>query len=595
MAMPHRYAPRLTSILSADVVDYSRMIADDAGRTVTVLCACREIIDGLVGRHGGRVFGSAGDSLMIEFAEPIEALRCAVAVQRAIRQRNRIVPEAERMWFRTGVNVGEVIQEDNGVLHGQSVNIAVRLQEACPVGGVVTSSLVRARIGDAAEFRLRSLGELSFKNIQSPIEVLEVVMAEADLPERTPALTIVDVRQPVPGFSGRPALAVLPFDNVTGDAKYDYLSDGLSEDLTTRFSHLRWLPIIDRNSSFALRGAPMGAREIGRLLGARYLLEGSLRVVGKQLRVTARLVDSDAAHVFWSGEYDVQIPDLVSTLEEVASCIIATLEGRMGRAEETRARGRRRSRLDSWGIIWRGRWHMNRLTDADAEEARRLFTEAVNQDPQSAEALIHLTWWTWYDVWRQRRPRDQILAFRNLALRAVEADALDSRGHLLAGCAEILLRDLDRALDHLERAIRLNPSLAYAHAQIGSSHMLAGRPREAIAPLKTSLRLNPQDHYVFYVLGELAAVHHMLGDWEEAVALADKSLGLRPAYWHARMTKIGALSRIGKEAAAAAERDILFCQHGEFSREYIEWLPFKDRGWIDYFTEGVLQETAATA
>jgi len=589
MEMSPRYEPRTTSILSADVVDYSRSIAIDAVRTVTVLGACRDIIGEFVSEHGGRIFGSAGDSFMIEFADPTEALRCAVAMQRALRQRNRRVQDAHRMWFRTGVNIGEVIEESNGVLHGQSVNIAVRLQEACPIGGVVVSSLLRSRIDDAAEFRFRSLGELPFKNIQTPIEVLEVVVPEADTAERAPASTIVDLEEPVPGFSGRPALAVLPFENVTRDARLDYLSDGLSEELTTRLSHLRWFPIIDRNSSFAFRGATIGAREIGRRLGARYLLEGSVRVAGDRLRVTARLVDSEADHTFWSNDYDVRLPDLVYMLEEVAKCIIATLEGRMEEAEEARARGRRRSRLDTWGIIWRGRWHLNRLNNADAEEARRLFAEAVGQDPQSAEALIHLTWWTWYDVWSQRRPRDQILAFRDLALRAVEADELDSRGHLLAGCAEILLRDPDQALGHLDRAIRLNPSLAYAHAQIGSSHMLAGRPRDAIAPLKTSLRLNPQDHYVFYVLGELAAVHYMLGEWDEALQLADKSLSLRPAYWHARMTKIGALSRRGGQAVAAAEREILFRQHRKFSREFIEWLPFEDRGWIDYFAEGVLQ------
>jgi tetratricopeptide (TPR) repeat protein len=305
--------------------------------------------------------------------------------------------------------------------------------------------------------------------------------------------------------------------------------------------------------------------------------------------VTARLVDADAEHVFWTDNYDVLRSDLLHTLDEVAKCIIATLEGRMERAEQTRARARRRSRLDPWSTIWRGRWHLNRLTDADSEEARRLFEEALASHPTSAEALIHLTWWTWYDVWRKRRPRTDVLAFRDLALRTIAADELDSRGHLLAGCAEILLRRPDQALEHLDEATRLNPSLAMAHAQMGSAHMLAGRPAQAIAPLKVSLRLNPQDHYVFYVLGELAAVHCMLGDWDEAIALASRSLDLRPAYWHARMSKICALECSGDLAAAAIERHTLFTQHDKFSRRFIEWLPFTDRRWVDFFAENVLQ------
>jgi tetratricopeptide (TPR) repeat protein len=263
------------------------------------------------------------------------------------------------------------------------------------------------------------------------------------------------------------------------------------------------------------------------------------------------------------------------------------MEGRIERAEQVRARARRQSRLDVWGLIWRGRWHLNRLTRADAAEARRLFEEALAIDPQSPEALIHLTWWTWYDAWTQRRPHEQLLAYRELALRALRADELDSRAQLLVGGAEILLRNLDVALRHVNEAIRLNPSLAYAHAQVGSISYLAGRPQEAIDPLKKSLRLNPLGYYVFYVLGELAIAQYMLGDWEQAIDYADKALSLRPSYWYARTVKIGALARRGDHACAAEELGILRAQHPKFSRTHIEWLPFKDRKWTDYLIEGI--------
>jgi len=588
MAAKGEYEPRLTSVLSADVVEYSRLIDDDRVRTVMGLRACHNILKGLVKTHGGRIFGRAGDSFMVEIPQPAAAVRCAVALQGRLRQRNCDLPETERMWLRVGVSFGEVI-EDEGALHGQRVNIAVRLQEACPRDSVVICDALYARLGSETEFGFRPLGELPLKHIEQPIAVYEIIMPESDLSDSTPAMSVVDLRQPVPGFAGRPALAVLPFENENPDAGHlDYLSDGFSEDLTTRLSHLRWCPIIDRNSSFAFRGATTSSRRIGRLLGARYLLQGGLCLSGDHMRVTARLIDSEAAYIFWSQTYEMGLSDLHATLDEVATSIIAMLESRIARVEQGRARARRRSRLDTWGMIWRGRWHLNRLTSADAAEARRLFTEAVKLDPESAEAQIHLAWWTWYDVWSQRRPREDMEALRELTLRALAADVLDSRGHLLAGSAEILLRRPEQALRHLEEAVRLNPSLAYAHAQIGSSHMLAGRPRDAIVPLKTSLRLNPQDHYAFYALGELAAVHCMMGDWQQAIALADKSLSLRSAYWFARLSKIGALARSGDEAAAACELDTLLAQHPGFSRTYIEWLPFEDRAWIDYFAEGLV-------
>jgi adenylate cyclase len=579
------YERRVASFLSADVVGYSRLIAQNDERTVTILRSCRQVVYDIVRKHNGRVFGSAGDSFMIECAKPIDAVLCAVEIQGALRNRNKGLPKEQQMWLRTGVSVGEAIDED-GVLHGEHVNIAARLQEACPTGGIVISEPVHAQVAGKVDFGFRPLGELTFKNISHEFQVLEVITDQAGMPESAPALSIVDVSQPIPGFGGRAALAVLPLE--IKDPEGAYLADGFSEDLVTALSNLRWLPIIDRNSSFAFRGAIRDPRRIGKLLGARYLLGGNLRVQGDRLRVVTRLVESEAAHILWSARYDVRLAEMLTALDEVAASIAGTLEGRIEQAEQMRARARRRSRLDIWELIWRGRWHLNRLTRADAQEARRLFDEALAHDPHSAEALIHLAWWTFYDVWTQRRSQDHVVAFKELALRALKADELDGRGHLLAGCAEILLRNPDAALRHLNEAVRLNPSLAYAHAQIGSSQMLAGRPQDAIAPLKKSLRLNPHDHYVFYVLGELAAVHYMLGEWREAIALAEKSLGVRQAYWHARMTKIGALARSGNRQQASQELEILFAKHPNFSTKYIDWLPFEDQKWADYFVEGLV-------
>jgi TolB-like protein len=227
---------------------------------------------------------------MIECAHPIDAVLCAVDIQGALRQRNKDLPEEQQMWLRTGVSVGEAIDED-GVLHGEHVNIAARLQEACPTGGIVVSEPVHAEVAGKVDFGFRPLGELMLKNIPRRFQVLEVITDRADMPESAPALSIIDVSQPIPGFDGRAALAVLPLE--IKDPQGAYLADGFSEDLVTALSNLRWLPIIDRNSSFAFRGAIRDPRRIGQLLGARYLLAGNLRVNGDRLRVVVRLTESE--------------------------------------------------------------------------------------------------------------------------------------------------------------------------------------------------------------------------------------------------------------------------------------------------------------
>lgn len=592
-----RYPRRKVTVLSADVVGYSRMVARDDVQTVADLDSCSQVVTQHVGAHHGRQFGAAGDSYMIEFPEPLDAVRCGLAIQAALKERNRELPSERQMWLRMGVETSVAV-DDKGVLHGDGVNVAVRLQEACPRGGVLISRSVCTNVEGKVDAAWRTLDTLLFKNIQYPVEAIEVVCeataASQEPPARgavgvsheAPTLGVVDLSQPVPGFGDRPALAVLPFENMTGDAANDYLSDGLSEDLITGLSHLRWFPVIDRGSSFTFRGTT-DMRSVGQRLGARYLLAGSLRVIGDRLRIVPRLVDSDTSHTLWTEQYDVGMAELVTTLDEVVRCIVGTLQSRIEHAEQGRARARRQSRLDVWSLIWRGRWHLNRLSQKDMAEAKRLFDEALELDPYSTEAIIQRAFWQGWTVWSKRADMEEVGLFRELAGRALKADDLDSRAHMLVGIAELYLNRADMALPHLEQAVRLNPSLAQAHAHIGTSHLSLGDPARALAPLQLALRLNPQDLHVFYIFGDLAASHLLLGDWQQAIAHAERSLSLRPSYWYPQVVKIGALARQGDLERATAALEVLMERWPKFSRDYIEWLPFKDRKWHDHLAEGL--------
>ncbi len=397
--------------------------------------------------------------------------------------------------------------------------------------------------------------------------------AEGPLPSH-----ILDLSQEPPGFDGHPALAVLPFANVTNDQSYDYLAEGISEELIERLSRIRWLPVIARSSSFSLSGHEDRA-SIGKTLGAKYLVEGRLHRSGKAYLLATTLSDSGSGHTVWSHRFPLDSSISGDALEQVASELVAHLEIRIDRAEQGRIRGKRQSEMSLTDLIWRGRWHLNRLTRTDSEMAQKLFAEALAIDPDSPEALIQATFALGWAIWAQRESRDRILEMRKLAQRAIHADPDDGRGYMLAGITEIWLMHPQSAQTLLEQAITLNPSLALAHAQLGCSFNLTGRPKEAIHHLRAALRLSSNDPNIFFALGELALSFDMLGQWDDAIEHADHSLARRPAYWYAHVIKIDAFVRSGRTAAAAAALNELLTVKPNFTTQYLDWTPFVDKTW----------------
>jgi TolB-like protein len=400
---------------------------------------------------------------------------------------------------------------------------------------------------------------------------------------------IVDVSQPAPGFGGRPALAVLPFVNVTGERANDYLAEGISEDLIDRLSKLRWLPVIARSSSFAfsLDNGDGDERAAGEGLGAKYLLGGRLRTAGDDFSVTACLTEAATGQVLLSHRLHLGGAGSPDTLEALVADLVAVLDAGIDHAEQARAHAKPRSDLNVNDLIWRGRWHLNRFTREDSRAAKRLFAEALALEPDSPEALIQSTFCLAWSIWAERKTGLQIVEMLKLAQRAMIVVPEDSRGHMLAGVAELWMRRPHRAKALLAQAISLNPSLALAHAELGSARILAGEAAEAIEPLKTALRLSPNDQQVFYILGEIAMAHAMMGELRQAVDHADQSLIHRAAYWYAHVIKINALARSGDLEGARAALDELMTVKPDFEPAFVEWLPFMDSAWTDWLKDGL--------
>ena len=400
--------------------------------------------------------------------------------------------------------------------------------------------------------------------------------------------TIVDLSEPVPGFRGRQAIAVLPLENLTAGDDLDYLADGISEELIERLSQLKWLPVIARSASFQYRDRPTDLREIGQSLGVRYVLDGWIRQSESMVRLALNMADVETGLTVWNHASEVPLQFTKAMIDDLILEIVGVMDMKIDSAEKTRAiRISESDLLTVEDLIWRGRWHLHRFTREDSLRAKEYFSEALRLAPNSAEALVQMTFFHARSIWSERKEEAEMRALRQFAQRAMVADSEDSRGYMYAGMAELWMRRTSLALPLFERAIGLNPSLSLAHAQIGSTHILAGNAGAAVGPLKMALRLGPNDEHTFYVLGELAIAYCMLGEWDQAIDHANESLLRRVAYWYAHCSKINALARKGNLTEADFALRQLEEAKPDFSLSYVDWLPFVDRKWTEFIKAGL--------
>ncbi|MEE9586698.1 MAG: adenylate/guanylate cyclase domain-containing protein [Hyphomicrobiaceae bacterium] len=568
---------RLTTILAADVVGYSRLMAiDETGTLAQLKTHRKEVIEPKTAEYHGRVVKLMGDGTLMEFGSVVDAIRFAVDVQRAMVERNASVPEDRQITYRVGINIGDIIVEGEDI-YGDGINVAARLEALAEPGDICVSRTVFNHVKNKVELGFEDLGEQEFKNIPEPVRVYRIVEQEVRTLASHPVLN-------------RPAVAVLPFDSLSGDPEQEYFADGITEDIITALSYWRWFPVIARNSTFAYKGRAMDVTQVARELGARYVLEGSVRKAGNRVRINAQLIDAPSGHHLWARRYDRDLSDIFALQDEITERIVASIEPELNRAEQERASRKHPESLDAWDHSLRALWHLNRMTKDDNAEACRLLQKAMELDPKwgGAVSLLALCqsfvgWLGWAED-----PARQSAVFLPIATQAVALDEGDWLAHATLGMAHVWARQHERGADELERAIDLNPSAARAYHFLGFTLAISGRPGDAIAELNTALRLDPSDPLISHTLAALGLSHFLLRKFEDSILFAGKALRADPGNVRAHHRLVASLGHLGRiEEASAALRELLRWQP-DFSKGYIDAAyPFKNPEHHDLILEGL--------
>jgi adenylate cyclase len=480
-----RVERRLAAILAADVAGYSRLIGVDEGGTLERLKALRrELLDPKIAEHRGRIVKTTGDGLLVEFASVVDALRCAVDVQREMTGRNAGVPPDSRIEFRVGINVGDIVVED-GDIFGDGVNVAARLEALAEPGGICVSTRVQEDAAGKLDLVFEDIGEQQLKNIARPVRVHRVVTAAQPAPPQA------DTGPPLPD---KPSIAVLPFANMSGDPEQEYFADGMVEEIITALSRIRWLFVIARNSSFTYKGQSVDVKQVGRELGVRYVLEGSVRKAGGRVRITGQLIDAIAGTHLWADHFDGSLEDVFDLQDKVASSVAGVIEPALQAAEAARSVGRPTNDLTAYDLYLRA-YAMVLSSTGQSAEALRLMERAIMRDKRYGPALA----WAAYCCYRllaDGRREDPAADRRkgaDFARRALQV-AADDPGVLVNAALALAWfgEDIGAMIALVDRALVLNPSFARGWHISGNLRFWAGHCDLAIEHLETSLRLSPR-------------------------------------------------------------------------------------------------------
>jgi TolB-like protein/class 3 adenylate cyclase len=482
-----RVERRLAAILSADVVGYSRLMGQDEVGTLARLRAHRsELTDPKIAEHKGRIVKTTGDGLLIEFPSVVEAVTCGLAVQRGMIERNTGVPEDQRVEFRIGINLGDIII-DEGDIYGDGVNIAARLEGLAPPGGICVSRVVRDQVRDRLDVAFDDMGEQQVKNIARPLRVYCVRVGEGR------GSKAQSVAPAPPALPDKPSIAVLPFQNISGDPEQDYFVDSMIEEIITALSRIRWLFVIARNSSFSYKGQSPDVRQVGRELGVRYVLEGSVRKAGNRVRITGQLIDVETGAHLWADRFDGSLEDVFEIQGNVASSIAGVIEPALQAAETVRSANRPTNDLTAYDLYLRARavWPSAR----QIPEALRLLEQAIARDQRYGPALAWAAFFC-FRLLTDDRSEDPPADRRkgtDFARRALEV-AGDDPG-VLANAANALAyfgEDIGAMMALVDHALALNPSYARGWHVSGVLRLWAGQPDIAIEHIETALRFSPR-------------------------------------------------------------------------------------------------------
>ena len=502
---------RLAAILAADVAGYSRLMAADEEATLRTLNAYRRTISELISEHAGRIFGGAGDSVIAEFNSPVQAVRAAVAIQRALHRRNADLPGDRRMEFRIGVNLGDVMVDSDNLL-GDGVNVAARLEGVAEPGGICISGAVRDQIEGKLSFSLISIGQRSLKNINRPVSVYAVDWR----PEHPVAAGVLGGDLALPD---KPSIAVLPFSNMSGDPEQEYFADGITEDITTALSHHRWFFVIARNSTFVYKGRAVDVKQVARELGVRYILEGSVRRAGQRVRISGQLIEAETGNHLWAERFDRDLADIFAIQDEITQSVVAAIEPEMLLMEGRRAFRKGVGNLDAFDCCMRAMWHFSQITPENHDQAVALLRQAIRLDPALAQAHMALARTLNSRIWHgwSSDIANDTSEAHAAATRSVAIDDRDPYCHYALCWTSLVMRMHAQALEEAQRSIDLNPNFALGFFALGMVRIYIGHFRESLDALLRCLRLNPNDPQASAFLSFAALAHYHQENYEEAV------------------------------------------------------------------------------
>ncbi|HEY2885433.1 MAG TPA: adenylate/guanylate cyclase domain-containing protein [Rhizomicrobium sp.] len=533
---PKKVARRLAAILAADAVGYSRLVGQDEKSALEQFSAhLNELFVPKVKTHDGRVIKTMGDGVLVEFPSVVEALKCAIDIQRSMAKRNATVLADQRMEFRIGINSGDVVME-KGDIFGEGVNIAARLESIAEPGGISISQRVHEDVQNRVDVAFEDTGEQKLKNLSRPVRVYRVVL---DRPAPRPSAALV--------LPDRPSLAVLPLQNMSGDPEQEYFADAMAEDLVTALSRWRSFFVIARNSSFTYKGRAVDVRRIGQELGVRYVLEGSVRKVENRVRLTAQLLEAANGTHIWAEKFDRDLVDILALQDELTQQVVSAIEPAVLNSENVRIARKGLNDYTAFDYYQRGMWHLNKVSADGYREAVALFRKAIDRDPQLPHGYVGLsrilyggaTFYGWSE-----HPDEDLQESLQSAAKAIALDRGDALAHYAYAGAALYLGQHNDALEAARRAVILNPNFALGILRFGQVQIYSGHPAEAIEPIERSIRHSPFDPQLGSMLGSLSLALYQAKNYERAVEQAQAAIAhnFQPGY----VMLASALARLGR-------------------------------------------------
>lgn len=531
---------KLRAILSADVKGYSILMTRDERSTIKILKKYRGIMSGIIEQHHGRVVDMPGDNLLAEFSSAVEAVQCAADIQNVLKSRNKVLTDDKRLEFRIGINIGDVIQDGEN-LYGEGVNIAARIEGLAPPGGICISRNVYDQVKNKTDLVFEYIGEESVKNIPDPVYIYKILLSPEDS-------EFIYSKERIPHLPEKPSIAILQFDNLSGDPTFEYVCEATTEEIITGLTNIPLLFVIARNTSSVYKGKENDIKKIGQELGVQYILEGSIQKSGERLRVAAQLVDALNQRSLWAERYEGVVTDLFDFQDEITLKILSALQIRLENGHKSNVWAGATKNLIALQKYLQG--HEAFFKFADIGTARSLFEEAYNLDSSFLLPYVYLGWIHLFDAWlgMTDSPEMSVQKAMELGEEAVRLNKDVAPAYSLLGKIYHTMGNVEKGIETAKRAIEINPNDADGHGHLGCLLTFAGHPEEALYWIHKAVRLNPKGSWVYDVY--FGQIYNVLGRYEEAIEAYQMALRQTPDNLFALVGLVESCSLFGNHGEA---------------------------------------------